>query len=55
MAYVAENYFKFYVRAVVRLLQAEGVIQSEIRRRSLSVHGQKVVSRKEVSVWREQI
>jgi hypothetical protein len=32
MASVIENYFKFEVCTVVRLLQAEGVSQSEIHR-----------------------
>jgi transposase len=51
MAGVIENYSKFEVYAVARFLQAEGVSQSEIHRRLVSVYGQNVFSRKEVSVW----
>jgi hypothetical protein len=51
MAGVTENFSKFQVRAVARFLQAERVSQSEIQRRIVSVYGQKVFSRKEVSVW----
>jgi hypothetical protein len=51
MAGVTENYSKIEVGAVIRFLQAEGVSQSEIRRRSLSVYGQKVFSQEEMSVW----
>jgi hypothetical protein len=50
MAGVSNYYSKFEVSGVVRILQ-EGVSQSEIHRRLLSVYGQKVFSRKEVSVW----
>jgi hypothetical protein len=49
MADATENYSKFDVRAIVRFWQAEEVSQSEIHRRSLSVYGQKAVSRQEVS------
>jgi transposase len=51
MAGVIENYSKFEVRAVVRFLHAEGVSQSEIHHRLVSVYGQNVFSRKEVAVW----
>jgi hypothetical protein len=51
MASVIENYSKFEVRGVVRFLQAEGVSQSEIHRRLVSVYGQNVFSQNEVSVW----
>jgi hypothetical protein len=50
MAGVTENYSKFEVSTLVRLLQAEGVSHSEINRRILSVYGHNVLSRKEVSV-----
>jgi hypothetical protein len=50
MADVIKNYSKFYVCAVVRLLQTEEVSQREIRRRLVSVHGQ-VFRRTEVSLW----
>jgi hypothetical protein len=50
MAGVIENYSKFEVRAVVRFLQADGVSQSEVHLRLVSVYGQNVFSRKEVSV-----
>jgi hypothetical protein len=39
MAGVSENYSKPEARAVVRILQAEGVSQNEIHCRSMSVHG----------------
>jgi hypothetical protein len=45
MAGVTENYPKLEVRAVVRFLQAEGEVQSEIRHRLVSVYGQNVFSR----------
>jgi hypothetical protein len=48
---VTENYFKFEVRAVVIFFNAEGVSQSEIRLRLVSVYCQNVLRRKEVSVW----
>jgi hypothetical protein len=48
---VTENYSKFEVRAVVRFLQSEGLSQSEIHRRTVSVYGQNIFKRKEVSVW----
>lgn len=51
MAGVTGNYSKFEVCTVVRFLQAEGVSQSKIHCRLVSVYGQKVFSRKEVSVW----
>jgi hypothetical protein len=51
MADVIENYYKFEVRAVVRFLQAEGVSQRKLHREIESVYGDKVFSRKEVSVW----
>jgi hypothetical protein len=50
MAGRIENYSKFEVCMVVRFLQAEGVSQSEIHRRLVSVYGQKVFRQKEVSV-----
>jgi hypothetical protein len=50
MGGVTENYSKIEVRAVVRFLQAEGVTESEINSRLLSVYGQKVFSRKDVSL-----
>jgi hypothetical protein len=46
MASVMENYSKFEVNAVVRLLQAEGQSQSDMHQRLVSVKG-----RKEGSVW----
>jgi hypothetical protein len=55
MSTVIENYSKFEVRTVVRFLQAEGVSQSKIHRRLMSVYGQNVFSRKEVSVWCNKI
>jgi hypothetical protein len=51
MAGMMENYLKFEVHAVVRFLQAEGVSQTKIHRRLVSVYGQNVFSQKEVSVW----
>jgi hypothetical protein len=45
MAPVIENYSKFEIRLVVRLLQAEGVIQREIHRRLVIVYGKKVSTR----------
>jgi hypothetical protein len=51
MAGETENYSKSEVRAVVTGLQSEGVSRSEIHSRSVSIHGQKVFSRKEMSVW----
>jgi histone-lysine N-methyltransferase SETMAR len=48
---VIENYSKSEVRAVVRLLQAEGVSESKIHRRLVSVYGQNLFNRKEPSVW----
>jgi hypothetical protein len=50
MAGVTENHCKFELCAVVRFFQAEGVSQV----RSASVYGQKVLSRKKVSVWRNR-
>jgi hypothetical protein len=50
MAGVIENYSKSEVRAVVKCFRAEGLIESEICRRLVSVYGQKVFSRK-VSMW----
>jgi hypothetical protein len=47
MACVVENYSKIEVLAVVGFLQAEGVSQSEINRRLVSVYGWNVSSRKE--------
>jgi hypothetical protein len=47
---VSENYSKFRVSAVVRLLQA-GVSESQIHRRLVRAYGQKVFRRQEVSVW----
>jgi hypothetical protein len=46
---VIENYSKSEVRAVVRFLQAEGVSEREIHRRLVSVYGQNVFIRKELS------
>jgi hypothetical protein len=51
MAFVIENYSKFEVRAMVRFLKAEGVSQRKIHRKLVSVYGQNVFRRKEVSVW----
>jgi hypothetical protein len=51
MADVIENDSKFEVHAVVRFYQAEGVSQSEIHRRLVSVYDQNVFSGKEVFVW----
>jgi hypothetical protein len=53
MASVAENCSKFEVRAVVRFLQAEGVHESKINCRLVSVYGQNVFHQKEVPVWRK--
>jgi hypothetical protein len=53
MAGVTENYSKFEVHAVVRFLQAEGVCQSESHCRLVSVYGQNVFSRKEVSLLQQ--
>jgi hypothetical protein len=50
MAGAIENYSKFEVRAAVKFLQAEKVSRSEIYRRLVSVYGQNVFNRKEVSV-----
>jgi hypothetical protein len=50
MAGAFENYSKFEVSMVVRFLQAEGMSQSKIHRRLVSVYGQNVFSLKEVSV-----
>jgi hypothetical protein len=44
MAGVIENYSKFEVRPVVRFLQTEGVSQSEIQHRLVSIYGQKFSS-----------
>jgi hypothetical protein len=55
MAGVTENYSEFEVSALVTFLQVEGVSQDEIDRRLMSVYGQKVFSRKEVSVCVQQI
>jgi hypothetical protein len=51
MAGMIENYSKFVICTVVRLLQVEGVSQSKIHLRLMSVCGQNVFSQKEVSVW----
>jgi hypothetical protein len=51
MAGVNGHSCKFEVRAVVRFMQAEGVSQSRIHGRLVSVYGQNVCSRKEASVW----
>jgi hypothetical protein len=48
---VIENYSKFEVHTVVRFLHVEGVSQSEIHCKLVSVYGQNVFSRKEVAVW----
>jgi hypothetical protein len=45
MAGVIENYSNFEVRAVVKYFLADGVSESEIQCRLMSVHGQKVLSR----------
>jgi hypothetical protein len=50
MADATENYPKFEVCAVVTLLQAEGMSQSEVLGRLVSVYDQKVCSLKELSV-----
>jgi hypothetical protein len=55
MAGVIENYSKFEISAVIRFLQAEGVSESGILRMLESVYGRNVFSRKEVSVWLQQI
>jgi hypothetical protein len=55
MAGVIENYSKFEVRAVVRFWQVEGVSQSEIHRRLMSVYGQKFFSLKESVCVAQQI
>jgi hypothetical protein len=46
MAGVIKNFFKSEVLAVVRFLQTEGM-----SRRLVSVYGQKILSRKEMSLW----
>jgi hypothetical protein len=51
MAGVIENDSKLEVGAVVRFLQAEGLSESKIHHRLVSVYGQNVFSQKEVSVW----
>jgi hypothetical protein len=51
MAGAIEDYSKFEVGTAVRVLQAEGVTQSEIPHRLVNVCGQKVFSGKEVSLW----
>jgi hypothetical protein len=43
MAGVIENYSKFEVSVVVRFLQVEGMIESEIHCRLVSVHGQNII------------
>jgi hypothetical protein len=48
---VIENYSKSEVCVVVRFLHAEGVSQSEIHRRLVSVYSEEVFSRKVLSVW----
>jgi hypothetical protein len=45
-----EYYSKSEVCTVVRFLQAEGMSQSEINRRLVTVYGQKVFSQKELSI-----
>lgn len=50
MASVNENYFKFEVHKVVKILQAE-VSQSKIHSKLVSVYGQNVFSRKEGFMW----
>jgi hypothetical protein len=47
---VIENYSEIEAHVVVRFLQAEGESQSGIYHRPVSVYGQKVFIRKEVSV-----
>jgi hypothetical protein len=49
--FVIEYYSKFDVRVVVRFLQAEGISQSDINCRVVSVYVQNILSKKEVSVW----
>jgi hypothetical protein len=44
MAGVIEDYSKFEVHVMVRVLQAEGTSHSKIRRRLVSVYRQKVFS-----------
>jgi hypothetical protein len=44
MAGVIENYSKFEVLAVDRSLQVEGMSQSEIHRRSVTVYGENAFS-----------
>jgi hypothetical protein len=51
MASVVKYYSKFEICTVVRFLQAEGVSQSKIHHRLVSVYNQNVFSLKEVSVW----
>jgi hypothetical protein len=51
MVGVTENYPVFKARAVVRFMQAEGVCQREIYRRSVNIYSQNISSLKEVPVW----
>jgi hypothetical protein len=54
MGGVIENYSKSEARVVVRYLQAEGGIQSEIHHRLMTVYNQQVFRQKELSVEADQ-
>ena len=51
MSFITEEWSKVEVRSVIRFLHAKGKGPTEIHRELVSVYGDGVMTRKQVSVW----